>query len=81
MPVSLDLVCDDDFESKLRTEEMILVSPARSVIVNPQKQVSVGWRKAVGLIKTDYALCQIYVEKSYYEGAEMANISVHVDNS
>ena len=60
---------------------MLLISPARPVIVNPQKQVSVGWRKAVGLLKTDYVLCQIYVEKSYYEGGETANISVHVDNS
>ena len=57
VPVSLDLICDDDFESKLRAEEMVLISPAKPVIVNPQKQVSVGWRKAVGLLKTDYVLC------------------------
>ena len=81
LPVSFDLICDADYESQLRCEEPIILSPQRPIVVSPLSQVCVPFSKAVGLISTKYALCQVFVERSFYNGGEIANISVHVDNS
>ena len=77
----MDLVCDADYESKLRCDEPILISPERTVIVNPLSQVPIAWSKAVGLISTKNALVQVFVEKNFYYPGEIANISVHIDNT
>ena len=75
------MVCDTDYESQLRADIPVLISPERQVIVNPLSQVPTAWSKSVGLIGSKNALIQVFVEKNFYFPGEIANISVHIDNT
>ena len=72
---------DLGYYQKLYNMEPVILANKQIVVANPQSQVRVPIEKVVGVWGARYALCHIFINKNFFEYGEIANISVHIDNS
>ena len=72
---------DMDYFEKTFSALPIVMTPQKQKIVAPQSQIRVPIEKIVGLFGVKYSLCNIFINKNFFEYGEIANISVHIDNS
>ena len=80
VPVTVDLLNNEDGKCKIRARERILVSPVRPVVTDPQQNILQTINKKVG-IRSKEANCDITVNKNFFVAGEMAYIWVRIDNS
>ena len=80
MPISTDLLNNEDGKCRIRARERILVSPLRPIVTDPQQNILHPVHKKVGIMSKN-AYCDITVNKNFFMAGEMAYLWVRIDNS
>ena len=80
MPVSIDLLNNEDGKCHIRARERILISPVRPIVNDPQLDVLHVLHKKTGALKKN-TFCEIKVNKNFFMGGEMAYLWVRIDNT
>jgi hypothetical protein len=80
VPISTDLLNNEDGKCKIRARERILVSPLRPIVTDPQQNILHPIHKKVGIMSKN-AYCDITVNKNFFMAGEMAYLWVRIDNS
>ena len=80
VPVSTDMLCNEDGKSKIRARERILYSPIRPIVTDPLSDIILNINKSVGL-SGKASNCEITVNKSFFVAGETAFMRVRIDNS
>lgn len=81
VPVSTDLLNNEDGRSQLRDHKRVNISPVRPLVNDPQFDIPVSFEKTVGLIGQKKAYLTVNVMKNFYVAGELAYMRVEVDNS